>query len=82
MTYQKPRAALHAYLTQDAHNTIQDYADEHGVSVTALLQALAEELRLEIDASGFDIRLPWVRRARKVDAGRRTRAPKAKATAS
>jgi hypothetical protein len=81
MTYQKPRAALHAYLTQAAHNTIQNYADEHGVSVTALLQALAEELQFEIDASGYDVRLDWARRARKVDVGRRSRS-KGKATAS
>lgn len=73
MTYQDTRAALHAYLTVDAHDTIQEFADVHGVSVTGLMQSLAEELQEEIEVHGLDVRPEWVLQARKVDALRRRR---------
>ena len=61
------RRALHAYLSDAAHDSWHDTAAAHGVSASALLEALAPELAA----------LPNLRRvvsvARQVDASRRRR---------
>lgn len=69
------RKAVHAYLSIDAHDVLQDYADANGVSVTSLIETLALQLDKEIADAGdpMDVRQDWVRDARKVDAERRRR---------
>jgi len=68
------RQALHAYLSETAHWAWLTFAEENGVSVTGLLEALGLELGDEIEQAGdADIRLGWVRRGRKIDAERRRR---------
>ncbi|MGH1502630.1 MAG: hypothetical protein ACRBI6_03685 [Acidimicrobiales bacterium] len=70
------RKALHAYVSDDAHEQWHGFAAEQGVSVSAVLEALAPELDLE----QFDGEQPLtsrldevVRAARKIDAQRRRR---------
>lgn len=68
------RQALHAYLSEDAHQAWMEFAEENGVSVTGLLESLGLELLEELEAAGdADIRQLWVKRGRKVDAQRRRR---------
>ncbi len=72
-TMTKQRKALHAYVTADAHNQWHDFAAENGVSVSAILEALAPEL--ESDPFGGDSgRMDQiVKLARRIDAQRRRR---------
>ena len=68
------RQALHAYLSPEAHEAWQTYANENGVSVTSLLEALGLELRDELeDTDADELRQPWVKIARRIDAQRRRR---------
>ena len=69
------RQALHAYLSEGAHQAWQTFAEENGVSVTGLLEALGVQLADEIKEVGdaADIRQDWVRQGRKIDAQRRRR---------
>lgn len=73
------RQALHAYLSPAAHDTWQMFADENGVSMTGLLEALAHEIAVDIDKAeadggdATDIRQDWAKAARKIDAQRRRR---------
>jgi hypothetical protein len=62
------RKALHAYVSDEAHDSWHEAAAEHGVSVSAILEALAPIVdRLMVDE-------PYLaRNARKVDAARRRR---------
>lgn len=64
-------AALHAYLDPSAHGAIADAADRIGISITALVQAVAENIDgvLGVDELGDTIRY----RARRIDADRRRR---------
>lgn len=62
------RRALHAFVSDEAHSQWHDFAAEQGVSVSALLEALAPELRL-LSKRGEAI----VKAARKIDAERRRR---------
>lgn len=55
-------------LTEDAYDGWQGYADAHGVTVTALAEALGVQLR----AGRVDM-VKAVARARKIDAERRRR---------
>jgi hypothetical protein len=64
------RRALHAYLSDEAHNTWHEVASENGVSVSALLEAMAVGLSEE-QTSGPLVTV--VSRARRVDAERRRR---------
>lgn len=70
------RKALHAYVSDDAHDQWHGFAAEQGVSVSAILEALAPELNLE-DAQAQEQltdRLDLVvKTARGVDAQRRRR---------
>lgn len=70
------RQALHAYLSEIAHRAWQAFAEENGVSVTGLLEALGVDLAEKIKAAGddaTDIEQDWVKRGRKIDAQRRRR---------
>ena len=70
------RKALHAYVSDDAHDQWHGFAAEQGVSVSAILEALAPELNLE-DAQAQEQltdRLDLVvKTARRIDAQRRRR---------
>lgn len=70
------RKALHAYVSDDAHEQWHGFAAEQGVSVSAILEALAPQLDLENDdeAKKLSEQLDTVvRSARKIDAQRRRR---------
>lgn len=62
------RRALHAYLSDDAHNEWHAVARQYGVSASALLEALASELANMLDTDD-----PIVKTARTIDADRRRR---------
>ena len=67
------RKALHAYLSDEAHNVWHDRAAAYGVSVSAMLEAIAlsiDEIDSEEDwGTGAEI----VSRARSIDTDRRRR---------
>jgi len=69
------RKAIHAYLSPEAHDAWHDFAAENGVSVSGLLEAIANEWAAR-QARG-EQPLPdeerLVRTARRVDADRRRR---------
>jgi hypothetical protein len=68
------RFALHAYLSEKSFTAWRAFAEENGVSVTGLLEALGLNLAAEIAETGdTDIRQDWVKVARKVDGIRRRR---------
>lgn len=70
------RKALHAYVSDDAHEQWHGFAAEQGVSVSAVLEALAPELEIDgtSPAEPLTTRLDEVvRAARKIDAQRRRR---------
>lgn len=60
------RKALHAYVSDKAHGQWHGTCADHGISVSALLEALAPELADMLDADDV-----LVKAARKVDATRR-----------
>lgn len=68
------RRALHAYVSDDAHDAWHDFAAENGVTVSGLLEALTPLLQsAPADAT---IAQAWdesVKAARAVDARRRRR---------
>ncbi len=69
------RRALHAYVSDDAHDKWHGFAAEQGVSVSAILEALAPQLNAEAGddqpvSDGLD---NVVKAARKIDAARRRR---------
>lgn len=69
------RRALHAYVSDEAHDQWHGFAAEQGVSVSAILEALAPELNRESDlVEPISERLDnVVRSARRIDAARRRR---------
>ena len=72
-TQAKRRRALHAYLSDAAHDTWHQFAADNGVTVSATLEALAAELPdRDTDNGGIDF-VPIIERARKTDASRRRR---------
>ncbi|MFW2380611.1 MAG: hypothetical protein ACN4GZ_02550 [Acidimicrobiales bacterium] len=75
MTNQTSRKALHAYVTDDAHEQWHGFAAEQGVSVSAILEALAPALSTETENIGDrSLRLGViVTEARRIDAARRRR---------
>jgi hypothetical protein len=70
------RKAIHAFLTPESHEAWHEFAAEHGVSVSGLIEAIA--LDWADRRTGDDLDLPEVeslaRQARRVDASRRRRA--------
>lgn len=76
MAQDNGRKALHAYVSDDAHDQWHGFAAEQGVSVSAILEALAPELNTEARPEPADLttRLDGViKAARKIDAQRRRR---------
>lgn len=76
MSQDNGRKALHAYVSDDAHDQWHGFAAEQGVSVSAILEALAPELDTEerLDTGDLATRLDGVvKTARKIDAQRRRR---------
>lgn len=70
------RRALHAYLSIKSHDTILNFSESNGVSLTGLIEALAEELSEDITRAKDDVtkvRQSWVLAGRKIDAARRRR---------
>ena len=68
------REAIHAYVTAEAHDAWQQFADDNGVSMTGLIESLGQELREELETQeAWDLRQAWVRAGRRVDAERRKR---------
>jgi len=65
------RTALHAYLTDKNHERWHELAGQHGTTVSALLEALADDLA---DLLADDRPGSLVRRARAVSAARNRRA--------
>jgi len=64
------RKALHAYVIDGAHDQWHEFAAEHGVSVSAMLEALAPELDHIAETNGT---AELITTARKIDAKRRRR---------
>ncbi|MEZ5375462.1 MAG: hypothetical protein R2733_03060 [Acidimicrobiales bacterium] len=77
MSQDNGRKALHAYVSDDAHDQWHGFAAEQGVSVSAILEALAPELIVDdepADGEKLSERLDTViRAARRIDAERRRR---------
>ena len=71
------RKAIHAFLTPDSHEAWHDFAAENGISVSAMIEAMAIDWR-ERRESGNGFELPELdvlaRDARRIDARRRRRA--------
>ncbi|MEZ5229892.1 MAG: hypothetical protein R2710_25485 [Acidimicrobiales bacterium] len=70
------RKALHAIVSDGAHDQWHDAAASHGVSVTAMLEVLAHRLPSgDNQNDGHDVRIDdeLVEQARKIDAQRRSR---------
>lgn len=69
------REAIHAYVDVWSHRAWQSFAEENGVSVTGLIEALGREIGDEVERVGdpTEVRQPWVKAARKIDADRRRR---------
>jgi hypothetical protein len=71
------RRAIHAYLTVPAHEVWHTIAEESGISLSGLLEALAADMKNHPPAEGGHPR--WngpdgiLRSARKIDAQRRRR---------
>lgn len=63
------RRAIHAYLSNDAHEAWHDFAAQHGVSVSGLLEAYGQSIeslpKAQVEA--------LVKETRKIDATRRRR---------
>jgi hypothetical protein len=67
------RRALHAYLSDDAHDTWHQVAADLGCSVSAMLEAMANDFEGE-DEHGNRARVEGiVKKARRIDADRRRR---------
>lgn len=67
------RKALHAYVSEDAHDCWHDFAAENGASVSALLESLAPALKSSAETP-FKVSLDKViDQARQTDAQRRRR---------
>ncbi len=70
------RKALHAYVSDDAHDHWHDFCAEQGISVSALLEALAPALDIEAVESKqpkSERLASLITEARKIDAARRRR---------
>ena len=74
------RKAIHAFLSPDSHEAWHEFAAEHGVSVSGLIEAIAldwADRRDSSDGGSDDFDLAEVdalsRQARRIDASRRRR---------
>lgn len=70
----KQRRAIHAYVSEQAHDALNHFAMENGVSVTSLIEATAQELAAELEHFDADeLRQGTVKLARRIDAANRKR---------
>jgi hypothetical protein len=68
------RRAIHAYISEDAHEALHYFAEENGISVTGLIEGIAQELTQELESAEPDeVRQPLVKLARRIDAANRRR---------
>ncbi|MCX7620153.1 MAG: hypothetical protein N2037_04825 [Acidimicrobiales bacterium] len=69
------RKAIHAYLSPEAHDAWHEFAAEHGVSVSGLLEALGLEWHEQLEADKLDSSRyeSLTKSARKIDSQRRRR---------
>ncbi len=69
------RKAIHAFLTPDSHEAWHEFAAEHGVSVSGLIEAIALDWGDRRDGDDYDLAEvdALSRQARRIDAGRRRR---------
>lgn len=68
------RRALHAFLSDEAHESWHEVATELGVSVSGMLEAMAFELPKPPSESALGNRVETlVKKARRIDAERRRR---------
>lgn len=68
------RRAIHAYVSEDAHDKWHDFAAENGVSVSALLEALADTVaEPSSDLPQQTVLENAVTASRRIDAARRRR---------
>lgn len=74
MTKTASRRALHAYVSDEAHDAWHDFAAENGVTVSGLLEAMTSHLEGQDPAASIgDAWQESIRAARQVDARRRRR---------
>lgn len=69
-----PRKALHAYLSDEAHSVWHDRAAAHGVSVSAMLEAIALSIKDVRSATDWGKGSEIIAKARMIDTDRRRRA--------
>lgn len=67
------RKALNAFVTIDAHERWHEFAAHNGVSVSAMLEALSEQLTVDRNGSMNPLLRDVVKSARLTDARRRRR---------
>jgi hypothetical protein len=69
------RKAIHAFLTPDSHEAWHEFAAEHGVSVSGLIEAIALDWADRREGEDYDLAEvdALSRQARRIDAGRRRR---------
>lgn len=67
------RKAIHAYVSEEAHETLYDFSEAHSASVSGLLEAWLLDLREEVADEGPHCRMGWVEQARRIDVSRRRR---------
>jgi len=67
------RKALHAYLSDGAHEAWHERAAEHGVSVSALLEAIAKYIAQDPASDDFGSGAEIITTARSIDTERRRR---------
>lgn len=68
------RRALHAYVSDDAHDAWHDFAAENGVTVSGLLEALTPHLAATTEDVSLEVVFEEsIKSARAVDARRRRR---------
>lgn len=76
MTTEGSKKALHAYVSDEAHEQWHEFAADQGVSVSAVLEALGTELFAEMtdEDTARPVTLEVVvKKARRLDAERRRR---------
>jgi hypothetical protein len=69
------RKAIHAFLTPGSHEAWHEFAAEHGVSVSGLIEAIALDWADRREGEDYDLAEvdALSRQARRIDAGRRRR---------
>lgn len=74
MTKPATRRALHAYVSDEAHDAWHDFAAEQGVTVSGLLEAMTAHLTTA--STSTQVEAAWddtIKAARAIDAARRRR---------